>query len=208
MAIDPGIRSILTLDEEQLKAIGCVAVESAYLDDFLDTHIQYLSALDESDFRIFINNAQLMAKVDLLRNLSKSRLNGEQFADSHRRAFDEIKEAVTERNKVIHSTWRVERMETVKDQNGELVWIPLGKKFATRKNRGKAGFERYEPKNIMDVAVRLDAATRGLAAFLQKSGLFPPKQVRVSAELVSALQNRNWLASLKEPPPGPKKAPE
>lgn len=197
------LRSEVVLSDAQLRAIGCVAAESSYLDDVLDAYIAILCCLDAHDFRVMTEGMQLQSKVEKLRVLTKARIKTE-FEIEHRQLFDEIKEAITDRNNVVHGSWSVERLRQVKDEAGVIRWVAEGEAFARRKKRGKVGTELFKPKDIMDTARRIAGANLGLIHFLGKSGLSPPEYVRSRSLPAAQIPALNLDAEAKEPRATPK----
>src|SRR5882672_703467 len=103
------LRSELTLSDDELRAIGCVAVESTYFDVVLDDLIEHLCCLDEHDFRILTAGAQLAAKVEIIKGVTKSKVKSD-FKMEYKKLFDDIGDAVAKRNSVIHGRWGVPRL--------------------------------------------------------------------------------------------------
>lgn len=174
------LRSEVTLKEDQLRAIGCVAVESTYLEDFLDNIIQVLCCLDEHDFRVLTAEAPISEKLHVVKMVTKSRLKPE-FYKRHQLLFNSIQQHITDRNTVIHGSWHVPVLRGVKDPtsaDGAPKWIAEGKPFAMLKNRGKTGAKRQDRENIMEIARKLAQSTIDLVKFLSESALFPPQFVR------------------------------
>ena len=206
MAVEiKNLRSIVTLTDEQLRAIGCVAVESAYFDDMLDMFIEQLCCLDEHDFRVLTAGAQLQAKLNVLKDVTRSRID-DKLADKHGKIFGKAAHVISERNNVIHGSWSVERIKGVKaNPDGTFRWEAEGATWARRKKRGEIGSTLFKPKNIMDTAIRLAEVVTELAHFLFENGLWPAQYVRSLRPPPVQVQIRNSASKTTGRDPGPPK---
>lgn len=174
------LQSEVTLDAEQLRAIGCVAVESTYLEEQLDWIVRHLAVLDEHDFRVFTANLQLSGKLNLVSKLMDSRLQPEHVRERDD-LFSAISKQITDRNNIIHGVWHVPTLrstENPNDPDGPPKWIKEGEAFATRHNKGEVGFKTFKPKDLMQTAHGLSQAGGDLHRFLRKTGLYPPQRTR------------------------------
>jgi len=198
--------SEVTLDDGQLRAIGCVAVESTYLEDVLENVIQTLCVLDEHDFRVFIGGTQISAKLALVSKLTDSRIKQE-FVEERNNLFSAISKQITDRNNIIHGIWRVPRLRTKDDPtdpNG-FVWVKEGDPYAVRRNRGEAGHTIFEPNEIMATARGLARAASDLHKFLYRSGLYPAPLKRSLLRNVLVIQSRGSASNPTSPDTAKKK---
>jgi hypothetical protein len=202
------LRSKVVLSDKQLNAIGCVAVESAYLDDLFDRYIQGLSCLDEHDARVLTAGAQLSAKLQVLKALTKERIKSE-FARKHENIFAELGRHITDRNNIVHGTWHVETLNLFRSADEKTSkWVPSGETWAKRKKRGEVGHTIFKPKDIMDTANGLCQSGLELVYFLKESGLWPPQFVRSSPPPPIHAQTLGSDTTTKAHPSAPKKGPE
>lgn len=187
------LRSEITLEADQLRAIGCVAVESAYLEETLDWTIRHLAVLDEHDFRVLAANAQLSAKLTLLSKLMESRLKPE-YLQERTDLISAISKQITDRNNIVHGVWHVPVLrsaENPEDPDGPANWFKEGESFATRTKKGETGYITFKPKDIMATAYGLSRATSDLHDFLRKSGLYPPPRSRSLPRNPLVIQTRD-----------------
>lgn len=93
------------LDDDELKAIGCLALEATFLENFTDGCICTLCDLDNATGELFIGQIMIRKKIDLLKKLTKSRLKTQAAKDEFQKIYDKITDSITKRNTAIHGTW-------------------------------------------------------------------------------------------------------
>lgn len=93
----------LVLTDEQLKAVGCLAIESTRL----ETHVEQV-IIDHCGTVIgslLIERKMLDAKVDLLKSVFSSEFLDKEHAAEFEQLYGEIKSDIPRRNTVIHGSW-------------------------------------------------------------------------------------------------------
>lgn len=93
------------LTADQLEAIGCVAVEAAELDLFIEAMIWRLCEMDEQTGRIFTDSPQLSAKLSILADLTKLRIQTKELLEEFELINGNLSNAITDRNTVLHGQW-------------------------------------------------------------------------------------------------------
>jgi hypothetical protein len=93
------------LTQEQLAAIGCVAIESTYCEIVVEQIIWQLSGLDEEHGKHFTQNVQLNSRLELLSTLGKMHIEDEAHKAEFVKLISDLKIANTDRNTVIHGSW-------------------------------------------------------------------------------------------------------
>lgn len=97
--------SELTLSRVQLQAIGSVAVESAYLDFFVEGLIWDICSLDTPTGKCFTKNLQLKGKLELLSDVAKPKIKDKRRLALFTKIISELKEANENRNAIVHGIW-------------------------------------------------------------------------------------------------------
>jgi len=118
-------------DEKLLAAIGAIAVESTYLERFVDTAIRKLSGLSDTiSHAVLAKHNTMEARFDLLLELGSTKLK---HAPKRCAEFEQIikalKDANSNRNTAIHGVWY---REMVFDGKG-LLGYTLAEPKASRK---------------------------------------------------------------------------
>ena len=135
--------SAMQCDEKLLAAIGAIAVESTYLERFLDTTIRKLARLSDAVARpVLAKTATMEAKLDLLRELGSIKLQKyPKRHDEFEKIIATLKNANTNRNTAIHGVWY---REMIFDGKG-LLGYTLAAPKAVRKplKDGKAPSESH-----------------------------------------------------------------
>jgi hypothetical protein len=98
------LQSQVVLSEAQLAAVGCVAVESRYLELHVEAAIWMLSGLDAKRGPHFTTNVQLGNRLELLASLGSLALTDKQRPEFGTLISD-LKACAADRNTVIHGTW-------------------------------------------------------------------------------------------------------
>lgn len=94
------------LTPPQLEAIGCVAVESANVEAFIELGIFYLSGVEEPTGRLLIGNAMLSSKVDLLADFIKRTIGEESYKEKFSKLLADLRHEISNRNTIIHGYWQ------------------------------------------------------------------------------------------------------
>lgn len=174
------MQSEIVLRDDELRAIGCVVLESTYLETLIDLLIKELCCLDERDYRLLIEGAQLKTKLDLLREITRARIKPE-FIKQHERLFGDISAQIANRNRIIHGRWGVPHLRGMRGQNDEIVWERGGEAFAVRKaRRAEKPHELFKIRHVMTTARALSRLSHELAYLLLKCGLWPAQFVRAA----------------------------
>ena len=98
--------SEVALTPDQLKAIGCVAIESTLLETHIEVCITALCEFDENAAKIFLPQRMAIAqKLRVLNDLLTAKAEGTPFKETLRKLRCDIDQAITRRNTVIHGDW-------------------------------------------------------------------------------------------------------
>lgn len=92
------------LSNEQLKALGAVSFEAAYLEQVIDNFITYALDTDKAGFDLIAKRMLLDSKFDFLYAILKLKLKPTALA-KFEEAYSLGKSALSERNMVIHGEW-------------------------------------------------------------------------------------------------------
>lgn len=92
------------LDDQQLKSIGTLAVESAFIENNIESMIWFLCDLTTINGRIITTSMQLSARLDLLQTLIKSRVD-QKIQGEFALIASDLRIAIEERNTIIHGLW-------------------------------------------------------------------------------------------------------
>ena len=96
------------LDDAELKAIGCVAVEAAKLESMIFDFIEILCKFDDITRELFLGKLMLAAKIDTLESIVKSRVRSKPKLEKIAALFHRLKNAKQGRVVVIHGVWMVD----------------------------------------------------------------------------------------------------
>jgi hypothetical protein len=157
--------SQVILTPEQLQAIGSVAVETSYLEEWVEMLIWELCGFDENTGRIFTEKMMLDAKIGLLSDLLTPRIEDKETGAEFKEIFDSIKNDIPKRNTIIHGHWGS------KDAHVSLFNIASGKipsdSVAVRKRR-KAAPAPVLAKDVIKIAQRISRHRAKLMRFAVK----------------------------------------
>lgn len=92
------------LTQDQLAAIGCVAIESTYAEAIIEEIIWALCKLDESHGKHLTNGVQLSNRLDLLATIAKLHTPKE-HQPRISKIISDFKIATNDRNTIIHGLW-------------------------------------------------------------------------------------------------------
>jgi hypothetical protein len=158
-------RQLLTT--EQLASVGCVAVESTYLEAELEELLWKLAGMDEARGVHFTRNMQMKSRIEMLWILGRQRLpEGGEGLDELKRLTEWLKEANVERNTVIHGYWNVDAQDvrsfgSWRRQNVD-ERTPA---FAEKRNIGKLP-TKFSAANIEAVSEKIGSLRFMLTTFL------------------------------------------
>lgn len=141
-------KSVLTT--EQLAAIGSIAVESAYLEDFVDFMIAWLAGLPDEQLSILIPRAMLDGKLDILRNLGIIKLRSKRRKEEFQQIIAKLKELNSQRNIAVHGNWQSKEMHRLSDI-GKGIPVQIGNAEA----RGKKQNSVLHASKLQTVAISI-----------------------------------------------------
>ncbi|MGH8803641.1 MAG: hypothetical protein ACREXN_02745 [Polaromonas sp.] len=97
--------STVILTKDQLAAIGSLAIESTYCEQWVENLIWFLCKLEEPQGKQFTQNIQMKSRLELLCNLGKPLLASESEKTEFVSLISQLKEANNDRNTIIHGSW-------------------------------------------------------------------------------------------------------
>lgn len=145
------------LTPEQLEAIGCVAIISAYLQNYMERLVWSLCHIKESDGKFLTDRLMVDKLADLLSDIAKPRIETTEKLAIFTEIISKIKEANTERNTIIHGIW----LPIIKQEKGKQK---IGPGQAT-KRRLKSDPVYFEAEKIMTTAHKLNKIHHELYEF-------------------------------------------
>lgn len=95
------------LSADQLKAIGNVAVETTYLEIYVENVIWRLAGMQEASGKFFTDQMRVAARLELLANLAKPRLTSETKLATFTELISNLKIECEKRNIIIHGEWTI-----------------------------------------------------------------------------------------------------
>src|SRR6266567_7918176 len=155
------------LNDDELKAIGCVAVESALFEYLIDDHIFDVCEFDTRIGHMVAGMMFIDKKLDFLRDAITPLLRDDaalkkRFAE----VFAESKDAIADRNTVIHGLWIAENM-TFTRENGIVTGITVtGPKKSLKFSRGSRNARVLPADRVLAVAQRLSQCMHNLGKVL------------------------------------------
>ena len=159
------------LGDELLRAIGSVAVESAYLEGTLEAYIKAACRFDDSKTRLFVTGVLLQKKLDLVRDLYEPVMPDAAKAD-FAKIISEIKELCDKRNTIIHGLWFPPQIVGQRDR-----WQAFGEPKATRKVRTSDKAKHQRATEVLGVARKFSeshhALMRLFASNIHRGQLWP-----------------------------------
>lgn len=150
------------LTTEQLAAIGSIAVESAYLEDIVETLIYKLSGLTRKKGEIFLEKFMLDSKLNLLKELGMIKLKSKKRKLVLSELIGEIKQANSDRTLAIHGFWIPGKITLASIAKGELEQDAK----AVRSNSRRQG--SLSAHKLADIAKRVSDGRYELFVFFQK----------------------------------------
>ena len=131
--------------EKQLKAIGCLVIESTHLEQYIEALIRTYAG--ETVSGLLLHRKMMDAKTDILKSLIINETKDDKLKKKLGRLFSNIKTDIVSRNTVVHGDWGLARE------------MPL-EEMIRQKRRGTAAAFRNNPKSpvkakdIMNLAHR------------------------------------------------------
>jgi hypothetical protein len=169
------LMSEVVLSDAQLRALGCMTFESRRLERFVDAIIRDLCGFDEDRFAVFLGTWMFDKKVEVLKEILKSRRTGTPLEAEFATVYASIKHLNAQRNTAVHGDW-----------DGV---TKAGHRIARRKGRGLS----VKATELLKIARGLAKAVEDLSDLCIRSG--PP---RSGAAPVS---NARRVTSKKAPNP-------
>lgn len=168
----PKLASQIVLSPEELQALGCVAVECAFLEGILEQYIWWLCGVKEDIGRLMTTTMMMERRLDLVSELVKPRLSTEAEKQEFADLIASIRTEASNRNTAIHGRWGVPKLYQVR---GKEEWLREGEAIARRQGK-KAGLgQRLEAKNLMQTAANFSQYSRALVNFLYLHGIYPAR---------------------------------
>lgn len=126
--------STLYCDSKLQAAIGSIAVESAYLERYIETMLYALTKISRDIGQPMIEGTMIGSKLDLLLHVGKVKLAKrpkrlKQFCD----LMSRIKQANTDRTIAIHGVWQPEIQNWLR----AYAMMDFGKPVATKRGKGQ-----------------------------------------------------------------------
>lgn len=157
------------LSKEQLEAIGCIAVESAFLDAFVEHTIWVLSGMNEAVGRLFTTTMTLGPRMDRLGELIEQRVGAEQYKKVFSVLIGDIKHENSRRNDAIHGLWRLTSVTDVgNDADGNPLSVLNSEAHRFKRDGGAS---TIKPDDCIRVATRLSELHDQLFDLLLSQGL-------------------------------------
>lgn len=114
----------LMLSQEQLRAIGCLAIEVTRLEEMVGIVIQEVSGLSNADAETFTFGWMLDKKVEAMKTILTPRLKAAGEVDTFADLYARIKDLNTRRNTVIHGRWeRTSSTDAVAIRTGRTISV-------------------------------------------------------------------------------------
>lgn len=95
----------LILTKDQLAAVGSVAVESTFCEEFVELFIWALLGVRERQGKFLTAPLQMNSRLDLLSSLMKVRLRSATKRLAFTDLISRLREANSERNVIVHGSW-------------------------------------------------------------------------------------------------------
>ena len=137
--------SELDLTPEQLKAIGCVAVESARVDLLVERIILIICNYDFDTGKMYTDRLELGAKLNLLRQFTFAKIEHDEARTNFQRIYDGLKNVLLVRDTIIHRRWKI-RLNYLSSMG------PFSAGFRAGRGQEK---KPMRPDKIMSIAKRL-----------------------------------------------------
>ena len=122
------------LSDEQLKAVGCLALESARLEEYLERAI--LDHCGDVIGGLLVRNRMIDAKTEIFKEVFTPEVLDEQHAKELKQLYDDIKSDIPKRNTVVHGYWEEDS---------------LANRYYRLHTKGTDSWEPYARKKAMEV---------------------------------------------------------
>lgn len=151
-----GLFSEFLLSDEQLKAVGCLALESTHLELLVESFI--IAFVGKNVGELLMKRKMIDAKIDIFRDLITPVIKNADLKKIFEELCSNIKSDIVRRNTAIHGEWGSDEKKTVsewlsKKQNSDVV--------AKRKNSPST----VKSAEIMGLAHRFSANQDNLIGF-------------------------------------------
>lgn len=112
---EPLLLAEFILTDEQLRAIGCLSVESTHLDMYITGIIVDICKFDDIAMEVFVGSRlTIEPKAKMMRDLLWPHLeDGSELKESFKLIYDDIKDLIAKRNTVIHGNWGSDSKQTL-----------------------------------------------------------------------------------------------
>jgi hypothetical protein len=118
------------LSDEQLRAVGCLALEATHLEIYIEAIIRGLCEFDENKSKVFLDRLMIGAKTDIMRDLIWPIVRDTPQGNEFKVIYDDIKDLIAKRNTVIHGDWGLNLTVT---EMRDSILTRRGKAIAKRK---------------------------------------------------------------------------
>lgn len=158
-------QDVLTADE--LSAIGCVAVQSAYLERNVEMLAGICIAPHETEdaLRPVMSRLGAAAKVELLAELVIPRIPDEARKKRFQVLIAECKAALEERNTIIHGLWDSTPDSKVIEGADGSITVTMGLREATARRRTRKSTFTVDSRKVLDVARVLQGLQDAMDSF-------------------------------------------
>lgn len=146
------MQSKRVLTEYQLEGIGCVVMESTYLEIFLEELIWALAGMNKESGKFFTDGLRLKARIELFGELGKARIKDKAKLAEFTAIISDLKIVADDRNAIVHGVW-------IRYSNFKESWA------IAHKRRLKSPPLEFSPKNIHKTAKRISDLNLKVATF-------------------------------------------
>jgi hypothetical protein len=161
----PILLSNTVLTEDELRAIGNVAVELTYCEHMVEDIIWTLAGMKNDQGKFFTDRMQLDKRLELMGDLWKPQLAGDDLKKLTDLISD-IKEANNDRNTIIHGFWHMPKLP-LKEWMANQKFPPA----TAEKRRLRSDPIKFSATNIRKTAERISDLTGALWEFAYDKGL-------------------------------------
>src|SRR5271154_517202 len=95
----------MMLTDEQLRAVGCLSVESALVEQYVDFLVEDLCGLSDGAGRILLGGVVLGAKTEMMEKLLRPMLTGTKFDGTFRAVCEQLSHFLSLRKAANFSEW-------------------------------------------------------------------------------------------------------
>ena len=158
------------LTDDQLRAIGCVALESTYAEQLIEQLTWRLCSIQEEQGKFFTDRMPFDRRLDLLSDLWKPMIKDKKRLLMLTKILADLKEANGDRNTIIHGNWTysVSAMVALSElSKGDWKKPPA----VAIKRRLRSDSLQSPAVRIQETASRISELTNDLYEFAQMEGL-------------------------------------